>query len=80
MAAKKKASHRSVSHHEHTDIKMNNKTISYIFLGVGITIFVLNLASLLSFMPSSYSVIAFDVSVFASIIIILFSVYHMTID
>ena len=58
----------------------DSHVLSYVFLGVGITIFILNLASLLSFMPKAYSYVAFDVSVFASIVIILFSAYHLTTD
>lgn len=53
----------------------DKKIISYVFLGVGFTLFLLNVSGLLSFMPGKYNVTAYDISVFSSIIIIVYAVY-----
>jgi len=49
--------------------------ISQIFLGVGLTLFLMNISSILSFLPKEYSYLSFDISVFSSILIIVYSVY-----
>lgn len=56
----------------------NLKSVSLIFLGVGLTMFMLNITSMLVFLPVEYSYIAFDISSFASIMLILFPVYYLT--
>ena len=53
----------------------NSKTISYVFLGIGLTLFLLNLSTFLAFLPEKYSVTAFDISTFSSIIIIIYATY-----
>ncbi len=51
------------------------RTVSYVFLGVGLSLFLLNISSFLAFLPSRYSAVAFDLSVFSSMIIVIYSVY-----
>lgn len=53
----------------------DEKKISSIFLGVGLTLFFLNISTFLSFLPKEYSYMSFDLSIFSSIIIIIYSVY-----
>lgn len=53
----------------------DKKVISYVFLGVGFSLFLLNISGLLSFMPGKYNVSAFDISVLSSMIIIIYSTY-----
>jgi len=53
----------------------NQKNVSLVFLGVGLSLFLLNISGILSFLPKSYSFTFFDVSVFSSMIIIIYSVY-----
>lgn len=55
----------------------DKKTISYVFLGVGLVLFVMNLTSLITTGTVSYSKALFNVSVFSSMIIILFAVYNI---
>ena len=58
----------------------SKKTLSYVFLGIGLCLFFLNISVMLSFLPQSYSFTAFDISVFSSIIMILFAVYILHHD
>ncbi len=53
----------------------NNKNISLVFLGIGLSLFLLNISGLLAFLPVKYSFSSFDIPVFSSMLIILFSVY-----
>ncbi len=53
------------------------KAISYVFLGVFLLLFGLNLTAMLSFMPSRYSALSFDMSVFTSIFAIVYIVYTL---
>ncbi|MEC8220782.1 MAG: hypothetical protein VX028_01810 [Nanoarchaeota archaeon] len=54
-----------------------NKKINAVFLGIGLTIFLINISSFLTYLPVEYSEIAFDISVFSSMIIILVAVYNL---
>ncbi len=53
------------------------KVINIVFLGVGLTLFLLNISGLLSFLPRSYNITAFDVSVFSSMVIIIYATYAL---
>lgn len=53
------------------------KAISYVFLGAGLMIFIMNISAMLSFLPKQYSYLNFDVSVFASILLIVYVVYSL---
>lgn len=54
----------------------NAKEVGYIFLGVGLLIYVMNLATFMTFVQTQvYPYTAFNVSVFASVLVILYSVY-----
>ena len=58
-------------------IKYNKMNLNYIFLGVGLTLFITNITSLISFVNSAYSFSAFNVSIFSAILIIIMSVYNI---
>lgn len=51
------------------------KVISTVFLGVGLTIFLLNISGFLSYLPKNYNITSFDLSVFSSMIIIIYATY-----
>lgn len=53
----------------------NKKKVSYVFLGIGLTLFLLNISGMLSSLPFSYNFTAFDISVFSSMLIVLYSTY-----
>lgn len=53
------------------------KKINSVFLGIGLTLFLVNISSFLAYLPSEYSELAFDISVFSSMIIILVAVYNL---
>ena len=55
----------------------DNKTVSTIFLGIGLCLFLLNVTSMLSFLPNNYSFEAFYISIFSSMVIILFATYEL---
>jgi hypothetical protein len=54
------------------------KEVSLVFLGVGLTMFLLNITAMLVFIPEQYSFVAFDIAIFASIILILIPIYYLT--
>lgn len=58
-------------------LKKEWKTISYVFLGAFLLLFGLNLSAMLSFMPTEYSTMAFNVSVFTSAMAIVYIVYTL---
>lgn len=68
--------------HEFATLLRRNKTfINYIFLGVGLSLFVVNIAAFMSFVHTmDYSKFLFNTSVFASMLIVLFSVYNVTVN
>jgi hypothetical protein len=51
------------------------KAVSYVFLGVFLLLFAINLSAMLSFLPVNYSAMAFNISVFASVLAIVYIVY-----
>jgi hypothetical protein len=56
-------------------ISTNQHNIAYIFLGIGLALFVLNITSLISFaFSANYAYLPFDISTFASIVVILLCV------
>ncbi len=63
----KKKSNSSVFH--------DKEKMSYVFLGVGLSLFFLNISAMMSYNPVKYSYYAFDISIFSSIIIVLYTVY-----
>jgi len=58
----------------------NRKIVSLVFLGLGLSLFILNISSMLSFLPLNYNKIAFDMSIFASMLIVIYSVYMIHSD
>ena len=58
-------------------ILKDRKTTNLVFLGVGLTLFMLNISSFLTYLPKEYSFTAFDISVFSSMVIILITVYNL---
>lgn len=66
MVKKKGTIHELLSH---------RKEVSLIFLGIGLVMFLLNISGLLAFLPKSYSFSAFNISVFSSMLIIIYSTY-----
>jgi predicted tellurium resistance membrane protein TerC len=59
-------------------VNSNGKNVAFIFLGVGLAIFVLNIASFLLPYVVDYNYINFDISTFGAVIIILVSTYMIT--
>ncbi len=53
------------------------KKINAVFLGIGLCLFLVNISSFLVYLPVDYSEVAFDISVFSSMIIILVAVYNL---
>ena len=51
------------------------RLVANIFLGVGLMLFLINISSFLAFLPWEYNHLTFNISVFSSMIIILFAVY-----
>ncbi len=56
---------------------ISRREVSIFFLGVGIVMFFLNISTFLSFMPSSYSFFAFDISILTSMVLIIFTTYML---
>jgi hypothetical protein len=78
MAKHVKHEYKSISHL----VEKEWRAISYVFLGVGLVLFVLNISSMLgltlTFGAIEYSYLSFDASVFASILLILYVVYNLS--
>lgn len=53
------------------------KEVSYTLLGVGLCIFALNISAMLSVLPMMYDELAFNVSVFGSILMVVYIVYSL---
>lgn len=53
------------------------KAVSYVFLGVFLLLFGLNLSAMLSFLPMNYSTLAFNISVFSAVLAIVYIVYTL---
>lgn len=51
------------------------KTVSFVFLGIGLTLFLLNVSGILAYLPKSYNITLFDISIFSSMILIIYSTY-----
>jgi len=72
--------------HEYKDLsyllKKEWKAVSYVFLGVGLILFLLNITSLLgltiTFGAINYSELGFDASTFSSVLLILYVVYSLS--
>ncbi|MFW5704768.1 MAG: hypothetical protein ACOCXG_02895 [Nanoarchaeota archaeon] len=57
-------------------IRQNKRNMALIFLGVGLTLFALNISSLLSFyLLNKYDYANFDISTFGSMLIVILSTY-----
>ncbi|MFW6285696.1 MAG: hypothetical protein ACOC16_00835 [Nanoarchaeota archaeon] len=60
-------------------IVKNHKKTNYIFLGIGLTLFVMNITAFISFVKDvSYDYMFFNTAIFSSIIIILMTVHYIT--
>lgn len=59
-------------------IEKETLPITYVFLGVGLTVLIMNLSGILNFPANSYSFNFFNLSTFASILIIVFAVYKIS--
>lgn len=53
------------------------EAISYIFMGIGLMIFSMNITFMLSFLPNTYSTLYFNLSIFSSILLILYVLYTL---
>ena len=53
----------------------DERKVSFVFLGVGLSLFILNISAMMSFNPVKYSYYAFDISVFASMTIVIYTAY-----
>ena len=53
------------------------RTISLVFLGIGLTLFLLNVSGILAYLPKSYDITSFDISIFASMIMIIYATYML---
>lgn len=58
----------------------DERKVSFVFLGVGLTLFILNISAMMSFNPIKYSYYAFDISVLASMMIVIYTVYILHKD
>lgn len=58
-------------------VSKNVKGINYIFLGVGLTIFIMNITAFLSFVKGPYDYFFFDLSVLCSVLIVLVATYNI---
>lgn len=63
-------------------LKKEWNSISFVFLGVGLVLFLLNLTAMLgltmTFGAFEYSYLGFDASIFSSILLILYVVYSLS--
>ena len=60
-------------------IEENQKKANYVFLGIGVTLFVMNVTAFISFVKDmTYDFMFFNTAIFSSIIIVLISVYYIT--
>lgn len=62
------------------DFFSHTKEISLVFLGVGLVMFLLNISGMLAYLPDSYSHSAFNISVFSSMLIIIYATYVLTAE
>ena len=58
----------------------NKRLVAHIFLGVGLVLFLMNITGMLNFLPRQYSYLSFDISVFSSMLVIIFAVYILHYD
>jgi hypothetical protein len=56
----------------------SSSQVNLVFLGIGLTLFLMNLSAFLSFLPRDYSEVFFDISIFSSILIIIIATYNLT--
>ncbi len=61
-----------------SEVLGDHKFVSRVFLGVGLALFLLNISSFLAFMPITYDYLAFTISLFNSMLIIIYSVYMLS--
>lgn len=68
--------------HEFSTLLRRNKTfINYIFLGVGLSLLVLNLSAFMGYVfDMNYSKVGFNVSVFSAMLIVVVTVYNVTVN
>lgn len=60
-------------------LEKNHKKTNFVFLGIGLTLFVMNITTLISFVKDmNYNFMLFNVAIFSSMIIVLMSVYYIT--
>jgi hypothetical protein len=60
-------------------IDKNHKKVNTIFLGIGLTLFVMNLTAFISFVKDmNYDFMMYNTAVFSSMIIVLITVYYLT--
>jgi phosphate starvation-inducible membrane PsiE len=59
------------------EIIKDRKIVSLVFLGIGLALFLINISSFLAYTPMivNYDELAFNISVFSSILIIVYAVY-----
>lgn len=60
-------------------LEKNHKRTNFVFLGIGLTLFVMNLTAFISFVKDmNYNFIMYNTAIFSSMIVVLMAVYYMT--
>ncbi|MDA3855720.1 MAG: hypothetical protein PF569_05650 [Candidatus Woesearchaeota archaeon] len=66
------------SNYKFSTLLSKRKEISYIFLGVGLLLFVLNITSLIGYVNTlEYPFMLFNISIFGSMLLVVFAVYEI---
>lgn len=58
-------------------VSYTQRNISLVALGIGLTLFLINISGMLSELPLKYDAVAFDLSIFSAIFIIIYAVYNL---
>jgi hypothetical protein len=60
-------------------LEKNHKRINYVFIGIGLTLFVMNITAFISYVKDlNYDFIFFNTAIFSSMILVLIAVYYTT--
>lgn len=60
-------------------LEKNHKRINYVFIGIGLTLFVMNVTAFISFVKDlNYDFMFFNTAIFSSMILVLIAVYYTT--
>lgn len=58
----------------------DKKVVGYVFLGIGLSLFLVNISSFISLLPVAYAYLAFNLSIFSSMLLIIIAVHFLTIE